>query len=62
MALRVESNELLLSYKHGDHFAIYPKNRVEIVNRVIDAIKNLTNPDQIIKIEHFKENSKGTFV
>ena len=44
-----------LNYQPGDHIAIVPANRQELVNDLLKSFKNLENPDEPVQLTVLKE-------
>ena len=49
-----------LNYKPGDHVAVFPANRPEMVDALIDVIYDKPEPGQRFDIEALRENQGGT--
>lgn len=43
-------------YLPGDHVAIYPINRTEIVNGILDKLSDIKNFDEDIQLQILKKN------
>lgn len=48
-------NNAGLEYKPGDHVAIFPANRPELVQALIDKMSGEIDPDSPIAVEAFRE-------
>ena len=46
-----------LTYEPGDHLAVFPENRPELVNKLISLLEEAPQPDVPFKIEMCKEMS-----
>lgn len=46
-----------LTYEPGDHLAVFPKNRPELVNKLIDLLDEAPDPNVPFKMELCKEMS-----
>ena len=44
-----------LNYEPGDHIAIFPSNREELVSSVLQRMKQLDNPDKPVQLLVLKE-------
>ena len=44
-----------LNYEPGDHIAIFPSNREELVSNVLERLTQLEDPDQPIQLLGLKE-------
>lgn len=53
MLLHLETD---LSYNPGDHLGVLPKNRLEIVDNIIERLEGVTDADQIVQLQMLKEN------
>lgn len=54
MRLKTE-NSTELQYKPGDHVAIFPANRPELVQALIDRLSDDVDPDKLIVVEASRE-------
>ncbi|XP_044272117.1 nitric oxide synthase isoform X2 [Tribolium madens] len=52
LLLEFENN---LSYKPGDHLGVYAINRPELVDKIIDRLKGVDDPDAPIELQILKE-------
>lgn len=52
MLLEFESN---VAYQPGDHFGVYPQNRPELVDKVVDRLKGVDDLDEPIELQVLKE-------
>ena len=48
-------NSTELQYKPGDHVAIFPANRPELVQALIDGLSDDVDPDKPIAVEALRE-------
>lgn len=44
-----------LIYKPGDHVGVFPKNRKELVDTILDRVKGVADPDQPVELQMLKE-------
>lgn len=44
-------------YEPGDHVGIFPANRTEIVNGILNRLSGVDNFDQILQLQLLKENT-----
>ncbi|XP_071050182.1 nitric oxide synthase, salivary gland isoform X2 [Onthophagus taurus] len=52
LALEFECN---LAYNPGDHVGVYPKNRSEIVEKILKRLKGVNDPDASVELQILKE-------
>lgn len=45
-----------VSYQPGDHVGIFPANRKEIVDGILNKLSGVENPDEILQLQLLKEN------
>ncbi len=57
IVLSINSNEIL--YEPGDHLAIIPVNRIELVDKIIKATTDILNPDDYLVIEKLVEKKRN---
>jgi sulfite reductase alpha subunit-like flavoprotein len=57
IVLSKNSNEIL--YEPGDHLAIIPVNRIELVDKIIKATTDILNPDDYLVIEELVEKKRN---
>lgn len=48
--------ETVLNYSPGDHLGVFPQNRPEIVDRVVERLEGVTDPNQVVQLQMLKEN------
>ncbi|GLV41924.1 Nitric oxide synthase [Carabus blaptoides fortunei] len=44
------------AYKPGDHVGVYPRNRPELVDKIIERLKGCPDPDTPVELQILKEN------
>lgn len=52
--VEIEANNV--HYQPGDHVGIFPANRKEIVDGILNRIKGVDNFDKILQLQMLKEN------
>jgi sulfite reductase alpha subunit-like flavoprotein len=57
IVLSKNSNEIL--YEPGDHLAIIPGNRIELVDKIIKATNDILNQDYYLVIEELVEKKRN---
>ena len=57
IVLNKNSNEIL--YEPGDHLAIIPVNRLEIVDKIINATTDILNPNDYLIVEELVEKKRN---
>lgn len=53
LLLKFQNNQ---PYKPGDHVGVYPRNRSELVDKIIKRLKGCPNPDTPVELQILKEN------
>ena len=55
----MNKNQNKLFYEPGDHLAIVPVNRTELVDKVLAAVVDVSNPDEYLLVEDLIERKKN---
>lgn len=54
--LDIRESESILKYQPGDHLAVLPANRSELVQGVIDRVEDIDDPSELVKLMVMKES------
>ena len=57
MKLDIEGNRKQLAFDPGDHVAIFPANKADLVQQLINVTHDKPDPNQPIRIEVAREDS-----
>ncbi|KAJ8968166.1 hypothetical protein NQ314_002423 [Rhamnusium bicolor] len=52
LLLELENN---LPYNPGDHLGVFPKNRPQLVDKIIQRLNGVTDPDAPVQIQVLEE-------
>lgn len=59
---KVEKATLLLQletdlpYNPGDHLGVFPGNRPEIVDKIVERLDGVENPNEVVQLQTLEEN------
>lgn len=45
-----------LTYSAGDHLGVLPQNRPEIVDKIIERLDGVDNPNEVVQLQILTEN------
>lgn len=57
--IAIQINAQGIDYEPGDHVGIFPENRKDLVDGIVDRLVGIEDPDEILQLQVLKEDQNG---